>query len=725
MFNAQRELTNHIKPMSYVLVLSLLGFLLNLYPVGLFANIHLILGNVAFIIVAMRFGVTYSLLSAIIVNTSLWMVFGHPYGFLVFTLEAVTVSFLRRRGWYILYADLLYWLCIGMPLTAAIIISITDFSQPLALLTTIKQGFNGLVCTTLAGLIVYLFPKPFNVSFRQQPELLRTLKSQLIYITSLVISFSIITTSLFVSLHVVDTMHETIEQRIEDHKVVMLREGNMEIVVQQNAINLAINSINLADYDQDKIHQVLNLYLNTYPVISSTFIANKAGKTLHKSIRNEQLLNLQTHPPKSEQLKGYVDEVIKQDKVKYFALFKEDNKSYYLMGKRLSEAGNRVLFNIIDLSLFEGLIPQHSQSVMDFVITNKDENIIISSPRFKHFSGHVFSFKASPDLTFKSLERVSVQERIDGPYQKDYYLSQATLLNGWVLYVMYDTNSVIEKVEREFVLIFLLLFLSLFISISLTTRIGSELTKPLKFIFRQLNKFNNRNEMSFKPLYKNMAVEIHDLYDELQRSKGQIINHQLELEQIVEERTLALQEANEQLRRQAQKDGLTNIYNRRYFDENFRFHQKIAWRNKRNIALVLLDIDHFKRVNDTHGHIVGDECLRILSVILKQHFSRETDLIARYGGEEFVLVLTDINSHQLERKLENLRKAVEHRAIIAEDGSTFCLTISIGALVANASFANDAEDWVKVADLCLYKAKKSGRNQVKIENFSKYLSLET
>ena len=150
-----------LKPLLFVLVVSAIGFLLNLYPIPLFSNVHLILGNVAFVIIAMRFGILYSLLSAMIVATAFVISFAHPFGYLFYGLEAVFIALMRKRGWYVLYADLFYWIVIGMPLTALVLYQFSDMPEQLFLLTITKQVFNGLVYTCLAGLIVYFFPKTF------------------------------------------------------------------------------------------------------------------------------------------------------------------------------------------------------------------------------------------------------------------------------------------------------------------------------------------------------------------------------------------------------------------------------------------------------------------------------------------------------------------------------------------------------------------------------------
>ncbi|OUS31179.1 hypothetical protein A9Q98_03440 [Thalassotalea sp. 42_200_T64] len=207
------NIQEQLKPLLFVLFVSAIGFVLNLYPIPLFTDVHLIIGNAAFVIVAMRFGVLYSLLSALIVTTAFVIPFAHPFGYLTFGLEAIVIALFRRKGWCILYADVLYWLFIGMPLSALVLFSFSDMSEQVWLLTLIKQAFNGLIYTSIAGLIVYFFPKTFALTFRQQPPVIRTFKAQLVYATSLIIIFSMMVTSIFVTQSVLKSQHEINEKK--------------------------------------------------------------------------------------------------------------------------------------------------------------------------------------------------------------------------------------------------------------------------------------------------------------------------------------------------------------------------------------------------------------------------------------------------------------------------------------------------------------------------------
>ena len=157
----------------------------------------------------------------------------------------------------------------------------------------------------------------------------------------------------------------------------------------------------------------------------------------------------------------------------------------------------------------------------------------------------------------------------------------------------------------------------------------------------------------------------------------------------------------------ANRDYLTNAYNRRYFFESGNAILKKAIRNKKSLFLAILDIDHFKQINDTFGHDIGDEALKYFSKKLNESF-RTSDLIARFGGEEFCVLLEDISQEKAIELLDNFRKYFENHTLNAGPHEIH-FTISIGIFYG---LLDDLGDMIKEADMGLYRAKESGRNKI-------------
>ena len=172
-------------------------------------------------------------------------------------------------------------------------------------------------------------------------------------------------------------------------------------------------------------------------------------------------------------------------------------------------------------------------------------------------------------------------------------------------------------------------------------------------------------------------------------------------------RQIVLQEAK--LQSAARLDGLTGLKNRREFD--LRVADKIAATRKKagTTALLLIDVDHFKRFNDSHGHLAGDDALRHVAMVLAAA-ARETDEVFRYGGEEFALLLSDIRQDQILQAAERIRREVEKTHILLPNGEYDTITVSIGA--AEFTDGLSFNDIVGQADKALYQAKASGRDKV-------------
>lgn len=180
---------------------------------------------------------------------------------------------------------------------------------------------------------------------------------------------------------------------------------------------------------------------------------------------------------------------------------------------------------------------------------------------------------------------------------------------------------------------------------------------------------------------------------------------------LVSENLLTREYANEGLLRFAFTDYLTGLRTRGYFEQQLELEFKRAERRKQKFALLMIDIDHFKRLNDTFGHHVGDQILRDVSSILMKDM-REVDTVARYGGEEFVIILPETTQAGALYVAQRLRRAVEQAKFFAGSPQEIQhLTISIGV----ASYDSDAQfkrDLIEFADAALYAAKHGGRNRV-------------
>ncbi|MDP8983823.1 MAG: diguanylate cyclase [Pseudomonadota bacterium] len=176
------------------------------------------------------------------------------------------------------------------------------------------------------------------------------------------------------------------------------------------------------------------------------------------------------------------------------------------------------------------------------------------------------------------------------------------------------------------------------------------------------------------------------------------------------------------------RDGLSGLMNRRAFDEHLARVWQHALRDQRSIAVLMIDIDHFKRYNDEFGHQAGDEALRRVAQTVQQFTQRPLDLAARYGGEEFVAILYDLSLPHVQDTAERLRECVQNlvvRPADAERRPKPDVTISVGVACATPTLGRTAAGIVQLADEALYEAKAAGRNLIVVKSAAAYRGLDT
>jgi len=213
---------------------------------------------------------------------------------------------------------------------------------------------------------------------------------------------------------------------------------------------------------------------------------------------------------------------------------------------------------------------------------------------------------------------------------------------------------------------------------------------------------------------------------ERRRIEAQLEAVQAELEERVRERTrslearnrelsqlrLTLETANQRLRRLVIIDALTGVANRRHFDRELERELRRSRRDELPLSLIFLDLDEFKKFNDTYGHARGDEVLRNVARTLNETFRRAGDFVARYGGEEFAIVLPGLDARRAALYAERLRRRIWQEAIAFEAVTNGRVTISAGVSTITPPMLATADELLRAADQALYRAKCLGRNQI-------------
>ncbi len=203
--------------------------------------------------------------------------------------------------------------------------------------------------------------------------------------------------------------------------------------------------------------------------------------------------------------------------------------------------------------------------------------------------------------------------------------------------------------------------------------------------------------------------------DESARAQEELLSIQIrlneDLDRQVRLRTEELEQANQRLNLLNTTDELTGLHNRRYLNEVLPKEYKRAVRDQQPLAIMMLDIDHFKKLNDTYGHQFGDEVLRQAAMVFKSCIRRPPDIAVRYGGEEFMVILPNTSSEGASIVAEQIRQKVANTLVGLNDQTTG-VTVSIGIAVETPSKDGSEEELIRRADEMLYRAKENGRNRI-------------
>jgi len=185
------------------------------------------------------------------------------------------------------------------------------------------------------------------------------------------------------------------------------------------------------------------------------------------------------------------------------------------------------------------------------------------------------------------------------------------------------------------------------------------------------------------------------------------IKRELQMQALIKD----LAQSQRELERLATTDALSGLYNRYYFSQISNELLLLAQRNKRAMSVIVLDIDHFKKINDMYGHSVGDEVIKHIAKTL-QGATRKSDIVCRWGGEEFLLLLPDTDGKGAYTIAQNIRKTIEQSEVSVTRKVTIKYRASFGVSIVESSDAQGVDKAINSADKALYKAKQLGRNRV-------------
>lgn len=286
----------------------------------------------------------------------------------------------------------------------------------------------------------------------------------------------------------------------------------------------------------------------------------------------------------------------------------------------------------------------------------------------------------------------------------EYFFNKAKLIDETLIAIV-DIDEVVKNFIEDFFLVIFLVVVLVVMLLPMIWRLSWIIVKPITNLIEENKKIKFRNFAELMPVKTNIT-EIRDLSNSIIDMAQSIQYYQQNLETLVQERTKELQEINAKLLILSVTDKLTKTYNRNQTDVILEKEVESATRYDLDLSIIIIDIDHFKQVNDTYGHQVGDSVLVEFAEILIQN-TRKSDTVGRFGGEEFIVIAPNTNKESATKLALLLKEKISSHAFSHVKNKTESFGV--------ASFRKEiatVKELIKRADEALYRAKKGGRNRV-------------
>nr|WP_297347122.1 diguanylate cyclase [uncultured Glaciecola sp.] len=665
------------------------------------------------IYVLVSFGIRASFITLVFSLVSMYMIDKPLVDIGISLAEFITIAYLIHKRFFVIMASLCFWLFIGSPLCWLYLSSSSTSvsNQEFSFIFAAMQGLNGLFNASLAAMLYLLTPSRWLSESRNAIN--KSLSSNIFALSSLTLILPLVTVSFVLA--------STASMRNEEQLIKILR-------AQANSVSLATERFIDEHYtvvnqlartlsrvpDEVTRQRVLVDAQSDYPdFFNLTFIQADGYTAFFAPTKfNDQIKSL----PKNLR---YVNDRL------YF-IHARDKKTPYISNAMMSRGvisapmiamSSPIIINnefqgallgAMNLQFITTLHQKMESSLQtDYVIiTDKEDRVIYSSSptglhNLEKYVINVGKSKFTPDFPV-----LSVNGR-----NHPYHLAKNSF--DWKIYIIKQPSELVQLFSHHISVIASTVVSIILLFLFIAHRLAKQITSPL---VKLLENSSENHISDFENITgSTSSQEINDVADKLQKSHNLLRDFENKLQQQVSEKTTQLEQLNLQLAAQAREDGLTHLLNRSGFDEIAYNAIKTNQRLHQPISLALIDIDHFKLINDNYGHSVGDECLKAFAELMQHSCKRETDIIGRYGGEEFVILMAGKNVKAHHQLIHNIQIQTQKMLVNIKDLPTpVSFTVSIGVCSLLGSSLLSLHEIINIADEELYKCKRNGRNQLSI-----------
>ncbi len=706
----------------FIFSFGVLAALVNMFRLPLFFEAEFVFGPFLVLLIAVFRGPLAGVLTSIIATIPLVYAWGSYWATLTFGLEAFFVGYIYSLKRYnVILLVMAYWLFIGMPVSWYSISQYELFLDSHRTSILIKQLTNAIVYAHITAMLMYL---PVVRSYLTQERSLPTvsIKEQ----SSHTISTLLITVGIFFFFF---GLNQTIKNAGERFSYEHDSKHNQLSFHLEHILDSKINAISEFRYTLSKVWQDSELreqslleFNQRHPEFKTMILADKDGNLINSSPR--ELVNDVIQKNKSIS-------VADRD---YFKLAIDSQNTFVSPGFIGRGFGNELISavsaGVPDLDNLQGNVGVLEGSFILDSLQEVHKYIQDLSPEVNAVlvdqSNHVLI--ASNDLAMTALQTMIVSKGVDTFYNHDlvsivyedgsqssevYYFAESTFDFGWKLITFQNETRFADLIEKTLIAFAVSIVMLVLIAKLLASTISHSWSYSMHRLNEMIERGNDFNgEIEEFEDNERMPIEVNNLYQEIKRSRLENIKMNQQLQNTVAERTEKLQTANAKLIVMAREDALTQLENRRVFTEVMQELWLDCQKNLLSMSMLIIDIDHFKKVNDSYGHPAGDDVLVQLARELEKFKDPAIECIARIGGEEFCFLIKDMMHAEVIKLANKIRQHIEQVIFHVGAEKHIHITVSGGLATIDPTKFTPTKLY-QLADNGLYEAKHAGRNQVK------------
>lgn len=673
----------------------------SLLQINFFGNFGLYFGQIFVLFCLVTRGLNAAIVTATITSIFAATYADDPYLIVIFLLEMMFVHMSMRKGYFLFQSAMLFWLIIGMPLLVCLHFLTSFASFDYLFVMGVTRGLNGLICVSVVAICCWFFPsRLIYYKYYTNPPKLSSLIFSLCMLT---VTLPAMVISLFFIWQSTTHNEKAIEQELlsvstQAAKVIDIETKRHEDSLQTIATILETNA-------SASLQPLIIATAKNYDLFESMILTDQFGKVLRAAPAKYTLkLNKLSSPSVNSR--------------NYFQRAQSTQQAFItepIVGKGLGRSfivcfvtpiiRNGMFVGIVQGAMTLDKFNAFNRNVIpveySYVITDKLGRIMASSNDLNIPFLSNFSFKAlsNPLITTISTLQIDKQE---------YLYQQSQTTQGWTITILQPISKVTSVLVDYFFMLILATVFVLCVFAMVAKTLSKRITRPL------VNIAENFPNTALHPKIireSQVSSEMVKLTRKLVDSHEVMSNFHQQLSEQVHNKTKQLKQLNRELYSIAQKDSLTQLLNRAGFNRLAITSYRNCVRSHISLSLIFLDIDHFKRINDTYGHPFGDKCIVSVAKTIQKHCKRDTDIIGRYGGEEFIIMIVggEIAEHQA--RISLIKDEIS-KLRFKKDNDIVQMTISAGICSLQSDFSVDFEDLLQLSDNQLYISKREGRDKI-------------